>query len=478
MEKNKTKEKEVKLREFVGQLSYEYEKTGAEQRGETVPTADAWKAEKEALFKAYYEENKERIIDFLYIFHDKDYYVETDKKVVSKEKKAGDLKPLHVHFMFKFKNPMHYKPIYEKFSISRPENLQQAGNWADAARYLIHISDGALNDQKHIYGIDEVVSLGDNTFRANMANKKGAHRKKRQAYNVLIDNAFNQAFALLEAGKLNPAQVSDFIKKEVGDMLDPGEITRYMNANERKIETACVLRAEALYNEQLKHRGLTTVYISGVAGAGKSYLASKIGEFFADAMGVHSRVNANTNITNDIVSTYRGQLSSVLQDMEGGAWDYKAFLGMFDEHQIAPVPSRNKDRYYTPKLVVMANADDVHFFAQSMKGIKQLTALERKTEVAQVYRRIKYWLHIESGVIFVRRYNEKLKVYEDLGFMQYDVNNYIEKEDNPNPLKPEPLIVELFSMMGLNAEDKPFFYEKLKAENIEQKFEGQLSMLD
>ena len=474
MDNTKTKDKRIRLREFVGQLSYDYEKTGAEKRGETVPTAEAWKAEKEALFKAYYEENKDKIIDFLYIFHDQDYYVETDKKVVSKEKKAGDLKPLHVHFMFRFKNPMDYKPIYDRFKISRPENLEQAGNWADAARYLIHVSSGALDDQKYIYKTDDVVSLGDNTFRANMVNKKGSHRNKRtQAYNVIIDNAFNRAFLLLETGKLNPAQVANFIKEEVGEMLDPGEITRLMNANERKIETACVLRAEALYNEQLKHRGLTTVYISGVAGAGKSYLASKSGEFFADAMGVHNRVNANTNITNDIVSTYRGQLVSVLHDVDGASWDYKAFLGMFDENQIAPVPSRNKDRYYTPKLVIMANADDVKFFTKSMKGIKNLGVLEQKTEIAQVYRRIKYWLHIESGIIFVRRYNEKSKVYEDLGFMQYDVDDYIEGQKDP-----EPLIVELFSMMGLNVENKPFFYEKLKAKDEVKEIEGQKSMFD
>lgn len=474
MGNTKTKDtKRVRLREFVGQINYDYEKTGAEQRGEPVPTADAWKAEKEALFKAYYEENKDKITEFLFIFHDKDYYVETDKKVVSKEKKAGDLKPLHVHFMLRFKNPMDYKPIYDKFGISRPENLEQAGQWADAARYLIHVSDGALNDQKHIYKTDEVVSLGDSDFKANMANRKGTHRKKRQAYSVLIDNAFNQAFALLEAGKLNPAQVSDFIKKEVGDMLDPGEITRYMNANERKVETACVLRAEALYNEQVGNRGLTTVYISGFAGTGKSFLAQKSGEFFADAMGVHVRVNANTNITNDIVSTYRGQLTSVLQDMEGGAWDYKAFLGMFDEHQIAPVPSRNKDRYYTPKLVLMANADKVDLFAKSMKGIKNLSVLDQMSEIAQVYRRVKYWLHIESGVIFIKRYDDKLRVYQDLGHIAYNSEEYIHGQKDI-----KPLIVELFNMMGLNTEDKPFFYEKLKAENVEQQFEGQMSMLD
>lgn len=86
-----------------------------------------------------------------FIFHDKDYDVDEHGNVIEKG--------LHVHVCVYFVHAHTDTAVMQLLGCSRIENVQviEKNRRSRAYRYLLHVSEGALNEGKHIYSEDELI---------------------------------------------------------------------------------------------------------------------------------------------------------------------------------------------------------------------------------------------------------------------------------------------------------------------------------
>ena len=88
---------------------------------------------------------------YAYIFHDRDYYKSTDKKVVDGIAKVGHIKPVHLHFVA---NDRHNLRTWAK-ALDIPQNMICiCHDWRKSNRYLVHFDD----PDKALYQKSEVVT--------------------------------------------------------------------------------------------------------------------------------------------------------------------------------------------------------------------------------------------------------------------------------------------------------------------------------
>ena len=99
--------------------------------------------------------NRECIMKYAYIIHDKDTYTLEDESK-NQQHKAGTLKSPHIHLLLKFRCPQQIGNVAKWFN-SPPNNVQKVKSEAAATAYLIH----ANAPEKHQYELNEVISNFD-----------------------------------------------------------------------------------------------------------------------------------------------------------------------------------------------------------------------------------------------------------------------------------------------------------------------------
>lgn len=95
---------EVKARRYIAQVSYTYQKNADPNL-----TEDSFREKIIRLVKALCTHDDDK---FYIIFHDKDI------------DQNGELKSLHAHIYFEFKNSRFYSSLFKTLEISRNKNLQ------------------------------------------------------------------------------------------------------------------------------------------------------------------------------------------------------------------------------------------------------------------------------------------------------------------------------------------------------------------
>ena len=99
--------------------------------------------------------NRECIMKYAYIIHDKDTYTLEDESK-NQQHKAGTLKSPHIHLLLKFRCHQQIGNVAKWFNIP-PNNVQKVKSEAAATAYLIH----ANAPEKHQYELNEVISNFD-----------------------------------------------------------------------------------------------------------------------------------------------------------------------------------------------------------------------------------------------------------------------------------------------------------------------------
>lgn len=114
-------------------------------------------------------------------------------------------------------------------------------------------------------------------------------------------------------------------------------------------------------------RNLTTIYIAGGAAVGKSQLAKYLGRRLDYLKrGVHFCPAPAEDKTFDFVNMYHGEDVSVFNDIEPGAFQKREFFNVFDEHQTAPVSSRNNDKFWLAHYAIFTNSTPFEQFVNDL----------------------------------------------------------------------------------------------------------------
>lgn len=281
------------------------------------------------------------------IFHDRDI------------NEDGTTKGLHVHAVLKFINQHSEKAAMKVLGASSVQNCKHVKSKVRAYRYLIHVSEDALNKKKTIYlptdvfywkydkKSGEVIKMGAIDFQKLMSKKEKTEERQD------IETARNICVADVMCGR---ATVSDIKERYKKDRFDCGwnhatfieDKYLYERAHNDWLETIT-----DYYSDTVNHsRCLTTIYISGLGGAGKSTLADAIAGAFMDAQGVHNVSAPGGGVTFDFAGDYKGQRVTVFNEFTS-AFSLQQFLNVYDPIRVPIVSSRYHNKPWFPDYAIL-----------------------------------------------------------------------------------------------------------------------------
>lgn len=154
------------------------------------------------------------ILRIYLIFHD----VDSDEH--------GNIKELHCHFLVRFKDSDVWERIHKKLGCSdRMSNCQSPADTVNALRYLIHVSKEALNSDKHIYSVDDVIAVSADPVncpilpyrKAIQESARKQEKQKRESENAKKEKLKIAMSVMLESvatGKLTLPTVRNMYKTD------------------------------------------------------------------------------------------------------------------------------------------------------------------------------------------------------------------------------------------------------------------------
>ena len=385
-----SKKKEVRSRLYVGMRNYHFETHNEKNELIRDISKDDWKKEiindLESLVNTF-----PKIKEFWAIFHDKDITDDEFRK----------LKPLHVHFVIEFENPVTYQSLYEKMKISSTHNLENVRTSASVYRYLLHLTDEAFKSRKYIYKPDDLYCV---VYQSNnkIDNEKGKLNKKktREYYSFKIcgkerqNKNSEQSFIdeLLDKLGTEIKYVElDFyndLLKEFGN----GKGIRLYNKWKNAAKDAEKFKFEKLVNEYQSNnidRETVSLKISGSGGSGKSTLATSIIQEIKKRTGMEEYRVSVGNSSIDYLSDYRGEEIAFFDDLEAKKIEFNTFVGMFDRHLIGRIQSRYQNKVFMSKFNIVTSSDSLENLCEDVARIFK-GAKNYEDKQYQVLRRFSY----------------------------------------------------------------------------------------
>lgn len=292
------------------------------------------------------------LVEIFYIFHDRD--VNSD----------GTNKGLHVHFVATFLKKRSDTSAVKFFGASSVHNCKSCDTYVGSCRYLIHVSESALNEMKTIYLPDAVsgwrisddgglVATTVADFKDAMSSKNG--RKSRAEQKAVKD----ECAVSVMVGK---SMISDVRDTYLSDSRRVGlSFVDYLS------DKALYERASAEWLQmitefyQTHYCPLTSIYISGGGGTGKTSLANALSHKFADSHGIHSVAVAGKKTTFDFAGNYKGERVTVVNEFST-TFPVEQFLSVFDPLNAVPVNSRNTDKLYFANYCIFTTSTPVEHF--------------------------------------------------------------------------------------------------------------------
>ena len=331
-------EKQNKARGFFFQLNYYYETHDEHGNLTSNMTVDEWKDD-------VIQRCKNETFDWLaLVFHDKDIL------------KDGSIKPLHAHGLMKCGNPRYVNALMKSLNISRIENIQPVRNYVDTARYLTHISESAINEQKHIYDASEVMIFSDDDLKYQDLIVR-TNEKKQRLRTMDKQIYLGRLGEKLQNGELTLNEVKARIVKDYGQFL--------WREARSSFEADIQEYREKVINDYSKHgRNLKVFYIGATClnagGIGKSTLANSLANRFDLGKGIHKAGASGNGKTFDFVSSYTLEDVSILDDCAINGFNFEEFTNIFDNYHYSAVNSRNFDKHWLASTALITHTSNCY----------------------------------------------------------------------------------------------------------------------
>lgn len=268
----------------------------------------------------------------------------------------------HIHAIVKYRNGKTQSAVMKELKLTSVNNAQVCKNATDSAWYMLHLTDGALSDNKHIYNVSDVdIWVGDaDTFdlllrgkRSGSSSNKGDDDENVEVVDELSERVRN--------GELSASKA----ELELANNGDNKLLRKYRKvfADEQKLYMAHI-------NELVKsgqfQRNLKTVYIEGEGGSGKSLLADKLSELWSNDLGVHYTSTSGRSTTFDFAGGYSGEWVTVCNEISSKELPVRQFLSLFDPHRAAVVSSRNYDKLWFSRYAIITNSESINEWVSNL----------------------------------------------------------------------------------------------------------------
>ena len=337
-----------KTRWYTVQRNYDFETHDADKNVTRDITEDEWREEIKAFMHDLYENDK--IKQYAMIFHDKDK-VETG------------FKPIHVHMIVETSAVLRKSAAMALLGGSSDKNVDYAdekGARAGAARYLLHITEKAIQASKHIYGEEELIIEGGLDVHATMK------ATSKQKASVTLKDAEKLALQLsleIEEDGLMIRQAREKIMAAVPDRLVAQKIWLDWQSAFAKSDTNYKLKIADILK---KKRELMTLYIYGQGGSGKSTLAQKLAYEMAEGMAPFKIAVGGKGKTFDFADGYDREKVTILDDVNSSDFGMSEFFQIFDPFKYNPVSSRNKNQVWLSDTAIFTTSDEPLQFVQDV----------------------------------------------------------------------------------------------------------------
>lgn len=309
--------------------------------------------------------------EYAYIYHDKDVKHNDDTN-------EDEIKKNHLHFGVNTGSTKWSFPVllahFEKEGLKSTMLQRVRKGWNNFLSYLVHRTEGAVNDGKHLYELSEVTANFDYSKAIDVIEEE--IEEKRTKIDEVIEQINN-----LSCRRFNIHQfitIEDYTKK----------------GNKLKIDMAFSY-VETRLREEKKGRDMELYWISGMPGIGKTTLAKILCENRKWSFAISSS-------SNDPLQDYEGQDALILDDFRPNGWSKADVLKMFDNNTTSSIKSRyqNKQTCYLRAIIVTTVQSPYQFW---------LNGWERTTQepFEQLSRRITCEIEMykdEDGGDFARTY--------------------------------------------------------------------------
>ena len=348
------KKSEKKYRRFDVQRNYQFETHDADGNQISDITENEWRDKVTAEIRDLFDNSD--ITEVFYVFHDND--INDD----------GTSKGLHCHQVVSFKDNHTQTAIVKKLLASSVHNCLPCDSYVDSMRYLIHVSETALNEKKTIYDVSDVhgwkldddgnvIKITVDDFKEAMSRKNT--KKARKEQKKVKDSC---AVAVMSGESV----VSDVRGVYLEDTCGVGlSAVDYLTDKHiyKEASTEWLERITEFY--QNHSCPLTSIYISGGGGTGKTSLANAIARNFADSHGIHQVAAPGRNTTFDFAGNYRGERVSIFNEFSS-AFPVEQFLSIFDPLNAMPVNSRNSDKLYFSNYSIFTTSVPLETFIYNL----------------------------------------------------------------------------------------------------------------
>lgn len=288
------------------------------------------------------------------IFHDMD------------KDKNGKSMELHCHFVVWFKDSDVWDRVHRKLGCSDHENnCIHPDDKVESLRYLTHVSKDALNSgYKHIYDSDKVIAVSADQdkpivpyLKVIMDSERQKAREKKSANDktsMIQKSAKANLMKAIAIGQMTIKEVRSAIINDIPEvgftMLDWLHEEKYFEQAEQEYLSACC----DFY--RTNPYCLTTVYISGSGGQGKSVLGLTLANACFPGERIHTPAIRGERTTFDFAGDYRGEKVTLINEF-GSGFNVPQFLDVFDPIHVSSVNSRYKDKVWFARMAILPSSE-------------------------------------------------------------------------------------------------------------------------
>lgn len=346
------KKSDKRFRRFDVQRNYQYETHN--DKGDKVSDITEFEWRKKVISEIhFFMENS--CVEIIYAFHDKD--INDD----------GTSKGLHIHMVVTFKDAKTQTSAIKLLGASSTYNCQPCNSYVDSVRYLSHRAEDAMNRMKYPYNIDVVkgwrvvdnivteLNTRDVMEVMSRKNDKKARKEKKKVKDTC-------AVAVMTGDSVTSDVLDIYMRDTQGVGLAPTDYLQDMSLYERASDVWLRL-ATNFY--QCNPCPLTSIYISGGGGTGKTMLANALADRLADNHGVHQVSAPGKSTTFDFVGNYRGERVSIFNELSS-AFPVEQFLSIFDPLNAVPVNSRHADKLYFANYSIFTTSVPLETFIYNL----------------------------------------------------------------------------------------------------------------
>lgn len=491
--KDTKKIKKSKYRHFFGQRNYEYEisefklddngNPEKDDKGNHIlvkkdnyPSEEDWKAQ--VIAELTDSVGCDNYSEIYIMFHDRDLTNDEERK----------LRGLHVHFVVTYPNGRYRNSVRQLMKCNdNPKNFEPCASRTSSLLYLTHTTPESIKEKKTRYNVSEMIIntnmylnqtrddgmleiprlLNDEEkelhYRLNIAGRIVA-KSNAKIQKELVDSV---CISILQ-GELTLTEVLDYLELKLQD--DRNTAFRIWYDNKKRFEEAEREYQSRRFQELLTTgRDLSTLYISGDGGLGKTFIARSIIQKYISSRNFpdnskHGRIHTVANSGGrklDFLSGYDFQAVTLFDDLSYSAFDYFEFLNVFDRTQMNLYSSRFNNKAWFSEFAVITRStpikdyidnlckkeldkvldklpnEDVKDTIKNDEGLNTTyndTQIEYNNVLYQVQRRVSYILEVSKTRERISE-NEPLGLNvvatpEESGFYVFRLMKYV--KDTPN----------------------------------------------